>query len=722
VIQWNIIAFIALVCSAMSGLSATMTLLASRRGGHLVWGILSLCVSVWCLGLFLVFSAATPDQALFWTLMLNCFAVFLPPLVWHFVSVFLGRSARDKIRLRIYYALAFAGLAALLLWPGEFVHSPERRMDMFWFPLAGPVFYVFSVYYTWVMGHAIVRLLRARPSQSRQKRLQAKYLLISVLGGSLAGGSTIPLEFGVDMLPLGILGVAIMNVLFTYAILRHNLLSIPETISLVLARLMAYLGVVSCSILMAVLLFSILDIPVSEVQLLVFGVLTIAGSELYFRLKESIQGFADRVLAQTARARSDAVKRFSRELDEVDSLEALEEQLHSLMEALDFVHFYAAYLEENLWRALVKDDEMPVVHASSSLRRVDRHVSPFGEVLPEKLVFSGDQDADSTATHQMTALMSGEQLDRVYDWVDTVPQRELLVLPLVFQQRVRGVLMLVVGEPDFRFPDQSLLASVAQSLGDVFARLCRQQQEKFAAQQQLRERLSSMRAMAGSIAHEMRSPLGQMDFFVTEMEQFFRQLECPQDDWVLDTELITMRKRLQLARTGIQRSLQIIDMTLDQVRSEQPETASFQFLSLVEVLDKALREYRFLPAERDCVVNAVDADFRFLGDETLFIYLIFNLLKNALCYTHYPDFQVEFRHHMEAGIHCLVIEDNGPGIEPESVPKLFDDFFTTQKVGGTGLGLAYCKRVMRAFGGDIRCESRLGHYTRFVLLFPHASL
>src|SRR5206468_387432 len=64
------------------------------------------------------------------------------------------------------------------------------------------------------------------------------------------------------------------------------------------------------------------------------------------------------------------------------------------------------------------------------------------------------------------------------------------------------------------------------------------------------------------------------------------------------------------------------------------------------------------------------------------------------------------------------VHDNGPGIPPEVQARLFRPFASAGKPDGTGLGLAYCRRVMRAFGGAIRCESVVGRYTEFAMSFP----
>jgi len=68
------------------------------------------------------------------------------------------------------------------------------------------------------------------------------------------------------------------------------------------------------------------------------------------------------------------------------------------------------------------------------------------------------------------------------------------------------------------------------------------------------------------------------------------------------------------------------------------------------------------------------------------------------------------------GASCRVM-DNGSGISPENLPKVFEPLFTTKPAGvGTGLGLAICRELMREAGGEIRIESQLGVGTTVELL------
>jgi signal transduction histidine kinase len=70
-----------------------------------------------------------------------------------------------------------------------------------------------------------------------------------------------------------------------------------------------------------------------------------------------------------------------------------------------------------------------------------------------------------------------------------------------------------------------------------------------------------------------------------------------------------------------------------------------------------------------------------------------------------------------AAVH-ISVEDNGPGIEPEDVKKIFTVFESHKGARGTGLGLPVSQKILREHGGDIRVESVPGSGSRFVLELP----
>jgi signal transduction histidine kinase len=66
----------------------------------------------------------------------------------------------------------------------------------------------------------------------------------------------------------------------------------------------------------------------------------------------------------------------------------------------------------------------------------------------------------------------------------------------------------------------------------------------------------------------------------------------------------------------------------------------------------------------------------------------------------------------------VTVADTGFGIDAKSLPKIFQPFFTAKKRRGLGLGLAICDRIVKAHGGRIEVESRVGQGTTFRIQLP----
>ena len=80
---------------------------------------------------------------------------------------------------------------------------------------------------------------------------------------------------------------------------------------------------------------------------------------------------------------------------------------------------------------------------------------------------------------------------------------------------------------------------------------------------------------------------------------------------------------------------------------------------------------------------------------------------------------IRIRTYADGELARVAIVDNGAGIAPEHLEKIYDPFFTTKGAKkGTGLGLAVTYGIVKEHGGHIEVESRIGEGTRFLLDFP----
>lgn len=105
--------------------------------------------------------------------------------------------------------------------------------------------------------------------------------------------------------------------------------------------------------------------------------------------------------------------------------------------------------------------------------------------------------------------------------------------------------------------------------------------------------------------------------------------------------------------------------------------------------------------------------------------VVTNLFDNAVKYT--PEGKVSIGLTGDTQVIQFFVRDTGPGIPPEDLPHLFQKFYrvdnsATRTIGGTGLGLFICRKIVELYGGRIWVESELGKGSSFFINFPRLSV
>jgi two-component system CAI-1 autoinducer sensor kinase/phosphatase CqsS len=243
-----------------------------------------------------------------------------------------------------------------------------------------------------------------------------------------------------------------------------------------------------------------------------------------------------------------------------------------------------------------------------------------------------------------------------------------------------------------------------------------------------REKLMAARALASSIAHEMRTPLLGIRFDagktgdhfgrLSAVNQWARERGC--DDSLSDSDVARVSDALERIAEHAAAANLVIDMLLTNLKDESYSQERIKFYAIARTIDEALGRFHFRPGERELIRVRVHHDFVYRGVEVLMVHVIFNLVKNALraiaaAGTGHVD--------IEAGTapagHFLSVSDTGRGIAPEDLPYIFIPFVTGHtETGGAGIGLSFCRRVIEGFDGSISCSSQPDKGTSFKIRLP----
>jgi len=157
---------------------------------------------------------------------------------------------------------------------------------------------------------------------------------------------------------------------------------------------------------------------------------------------------------------------------------------------------------------------------------------------------------------------------------------------------------------------------------------------------------------------------------------------------------------------------QYVEMVLQYLRIHS-ESSDFviQKYSLDEIVRQAVRKYAKMFIYKKIRLDFSDLDCQVLTDDKWLVFVVEQILSNALKYTNKGSISI----YMEEN-NTLVIEDSGIGIKGEDLPRVFEKGFTgyngRDDKKSTGIGLYLCKRILSKLSHTIKIESEVGKGTK----------
>ncbi|MET2900011.1 response regulator [Vibrio rotiferianus] len=234
-------------------------------------------------------------------------------------------------------------------------------------------------------------------------------------------------------------------------------------------------------------------------------------------------------------------------------------------------------------------------------------------------------------------------------------------------------------------------------------------------------KVSIAKSFGAGIAHEMRNPLSGLCSSIDVMQSIIPDpKQEKKDTYQLSSEDIELLREISDdAMKMIQSGNETIDLLLTSIDENRVSRATFKKHNVQQVIENAIESFSYKRAsDRAAISIDIRSGFDFLGSDTLLKYVVYNLFKNAFHHRSSEDFHIHVTVESNDNANRIVVTDNGAGISVDALENIFRDFYTTGKSGNYGLGLPFCKKVMRSFGGDIKCVSELGEWSQFTLTFP----
>jgi PAS domain S-box-containing protein len=286
--------------------------------------------------------------------------------------------------------------------------------------------------------------------------------------------------------------------------------------------------------------------------------------------------------------------------------------------------------------------------------------------------------------------------------------RSYIGVPLVARGQTLGAVLLVAAESGRRYGPDDL--ALAEELGRRASQAVDNARLYAQAQQAVRVRDEFLAATS----HELRTPLAHVKGFVSTLRQSDVQWdEATRQDFLREIE----READRLTR--------LISNLLDISRIESGglERAERAPTSPRALVTGGLDRVRLLLGQRQVAVDVPDDLPQVYVDSTQLEGVFANLLENAAKYTPAKSPLRLAGRLVEGGVE-LRVEDEGPGIPPEDLERIFEKFVRSStvrsSVPGTGLGLAICRGIVRANGGRIWAENRPTGGASFVVWLPVA--
>jgi len=361
---------------------------------------------------------------------------------------------------------------------------------------------------------------------------------------------------------------------------------------------------------------------------------------------------------------------------------------------------YRTVFERTATANIIEAEDTTILMANAHFEEITGYSKDEIEGKMSWTRFVAEEDLERVKTNQKTRRLKPESVPNTYE------------LRLVNRHgQVRNLFMSVAVIPETK-------ESVASMIDITERKRAEEEKKKLEAQLSQAQKLESIGTLAGGIAHDFNNILSAIIGYT----------QLAMDD---ASDQNKVRKELNEVLKAGDRAKDLVSHILTFSRQTETRHSPLALHTIIKETIKMMRSV--IPTTVEIRQNLIDSGI-VMSDPTEIHQIMMNLCINAVHAMDKTGGVLEVRlkrQHLNGdsdiqGLDLspgsylrLSVSDNGQGMTPEIMARIFDPYFTTKEVGrGTGLGLSVVHGIVKSHGGVVTCKSTPGEGTTFDLYFP----
>lgn len=233
-----------------------------------------------------------------------------------------------------------------------------------------------------------------------------------------------------------------------------------------------------------------------------------------------------------------------------------------------------------------------------------------------------------------------------------------------------------------------------------------------------KQELEAWQNLTRVLRHEIMNSITPISSLTSTLREILEQdLIKKEDNYELKTEgAEDLREGLNTIESRSKGLIKFIDAYREYTSLPQPKIKNIRVKDLIEKVAQLLKpEFK-----KTSIQFSYKSDSEYLtiqADEEMIEQVLINLIKNAIeALENLPNAKIELTGTYNDNAVIIEVSDNGPGIIPEAIERIFIPFFTTKK-SGSGIGLALSRQIMQMHNGSLTVKSEPDVKTTFTLNF-----